>query len=118
MTIAVPLGSPRRPFEALITATAVLLLTATPGATRELIPFPSQQMQQQQQMQVPNTPSPQARVADFQRSLPGLDCNQLRALRGQLAQQAQRSTYAPDQAYFEDLARRTDEQRRARCPGG
>ncbi len=102
--------------------TAVLLFAgamATFGAAdaRELLPFPSQQMQSQSQVQQSAPPPQGSNVDSFARSIISMDCGQLRSLRARLVVTQQNASTSADKSYFSTLITTVEQRRTAqRCP--
>lgn len=87
---------------------AVLLLAGAvsmfgPAQARELLPFPSQQMQTQAQPRAPN-------LDDFRRTVTAMNCGQLQSLRSKLVS-TQQSASTGDKNYYLQLIIIVDQRR-------
>ena len=97
--------------KAAIVAVALLALGAQ---ARELVPFPSQQMQQQNAPVQQTAPSSQGYyLTEFQRSIAQLDCPRLQELKNKLTTSQNNTTNRADKQYYGQLLEFVEQRRSA-----
>jgi hypothetical protein len=94
-------------------AVAVALF-ALSTAARELVPFPSQQMQQQNAPVQQTAPSSQGYyLTEFQRSIAQLDCPRLQELKNKLTTSQNNTSNRADKQYYGQLLEFVEQRRTA-----
>ena len=78
---------------------------------RELLPFPSQQIQQAPNAPAQRPPAQSSYLTEFQRSIDPMNCGQLQALRAKLAESQRTASLPADQHYFGQLVDAIDRRR-------